>query len=386
MKTLARSAVEMPSSGIREIVHVAMTMPEAIRLEVGEPNFSTPPHIIEAAYRAASEGFTKYLPSAGLSSLRELLAQRVERVNDYHVTMEQVNVAVGGVQGVISTFLALLNAGDEVLMPDPAWPNYEMGLLLREAVPVHYPLYVENAFIPRVEDLEPLVTERTKLLIINSPSNPTGAVFPEETIKALVEFAQKHDLYLLADEVYDEIIFEGEHISPALYDPERTISLYSFSKIYAMTGWRIGYVIANKEISKTISKIQEPQISCVSSVGQKAAEAALTGPQDCIREMRDSYHERRDVVVDVLKEQGYYVYTPNGAFYIMVDISDSGLDSRQFALKLLEECKVAIAPGTAFGNYGRDFIRISLATEKNLLLEGVQRLCQYIKHLKAERG
>ena len=385
MKSLARSAVKMPGSGIREIVHVAMNMPEAIRLEVGEPNFSTPSHIIEAAYKAANDGFTKYLPSAGLPSLRELLAQRVERVNGFSVTPEQVNVAVGGVQGVISIFLALLDAGDEVLMPDPAWPNYEMGILLREAVPVPYPLYVENAFIPRVEDLEPLVTERTKLLIINSPSNPTGAVFPEETVKELVEFAQKHDLYLLADEVYDEIIFEGKHISPALYDPERTISLYSFSKIYAMTGWRIGYVIANKEVSRTISKIQEPQISCVSAVGQKAAEAALTGPQDCIAEMRNSYHERRDVVVDVLKEQGYYVYTPSGAFYIMVDISDSGLDSRQFALSLLEECKVAIAPGTAFGNYGRDFIRISLATEKNLLLEGVQRLCGYIKQLKAAR-
>jgi aspartate aminotransferase/aminotransferase len=208
-------------------------------------------------------------------------------------------------------------------------------------------------------------------------------VFPRKTIEALVEFARQHDLYVLADEVYDEFVFEGEHVSPALYDPDRMISIYSFSKIYAMTGWRVGYVVANETISKIVAKIQEPQISCVSSVDQKAAEAALTGPQDCVRDMRDSYRERRDVVVQVLKDEGYYVYTPQGAFYIMVDISDSGIDSRQFALDLLEYRRVAVAPGTAFGDYGRDFVRISLATEKGLLLEGVRTLCGYIRDRQA---
>jgi aspartate aminotransferase len=385
MKPLAQTAVKMPGSGIREIVHTAITMPDAIRLEVGEPNFPTPQHIIEAAYQAANDGFTKYGPSAGTLSLRELLARRVERVNGFPVTASQVNVAVGGVQGVFAAFLALLDPGDEVLVPDPAWPNYEMAILLRGAVPVLYPLYIEHGFIPRVEDLEEFVTPRTKLLITNSPSNPTGAVFPRETVRALVDFAQRHDLYLMADEVYDEFVFEGEHVSPALFDPERTISIYSFSKIYAMTGWRVGYVVVNEELAGIIAKIQEPQISCVSSVGQKAAEAALTGPQDCVWEMCESYRERRDVVVDVLKEQGYYVYTPRGAFYIMVDIGDSGLDSRQFAFKLLAERRVAVAPGTAFGNLGRNFVRISLATEKGLLLEGVQSLCEYVKELAQRR-
>jgi aspartate/methionine/tyrosine aminotransferase len=381
MKSLARIASNMPGSGIREIVHVAITMPDVIRLEVGEPNFATPQHIVEAAYQAAKSGFTKYGPSAGTYSLRELLAQRVSRVNGYPVKTEQVNVSVGGVQGCLAAFLALLDPGDEVLVPDPAWPNYEMALTLCQAVPVHYPLYIENGFVPRLDDLEGLITKRTKLLIINSPSNPTGAVFPRETIKALVEFAQHHDLYLMADEVYDEFVFEGEHVSPAIYDPERVISIYSFSKVYAMTGWRVGYVVANEELSGVIAKTQEPQISCVSSVGQKAAEAALTGPQDCVREMCESYRERRDTVVEVLKEEGYYVYTPQGAFYIMVDVSDSGLDSRQFALKLLAERQVAIAPGTAFGNLGRNFVRISLATEKNLLLEGVRSLCGFVKEI-----
>lgn len=383
MKPLAQAAVNMPGSGIREIVHLAMTMPDVIRLEVGEPNFPTPAHIVEAAHAAANSGFTKYGPSGGLQTLRELLAERISRVNGYAVTATQVNVSVGGVQGVLAAFSALLDPGDEVLIPDPAWPNYEMAILLRGAVPVHYPLYIAQGFVPHPADIERLITDRTKLIIINSPSNPTGAVFPRETIEALVALAQRHDLYLMSDEVYDELIFEGEHVSPALYDAERTIGIYAFSKNYAMTGWRVGYVVANEELAKVITKIQEPMISCVSSPVQKAAEAALTGPQDCIGEMRNSYRERRDAVVELLKEEGYYVYTPQGAFYIMVDVSESRVDSRQFALDLLETCRVAVAPGTAFGNFGDDFVRISLATEKDLLLEGVGRLCEF---LKSSRG
>jgi aspartate/methionine/tyrosine aminotransferase len=379
MKPLAQTASHMPGSGIREIVHLALTMPDVIRLEVGEPNFPTPAHIVEAAYQAANAGYTKYGPSGGLQTLRELLARRVSRVNGYPVTAGQVNVSVGGVQGILAALSALLDPGDEVLIPDPAWPNYEMAVLLREAVPVHYPLYIEHGFVPQPEHIESLITQRAKVIIINSPSNPTGAVFPRQTIESLVALAQRHDLYLLSDEVYDELVFEGAHVSPALYDAERTIGIYAFSKNYAMTGWRVGYVVANEAISKIITKIQEPMISCVASPVQKAAEAALTGPQDCIGEMRDSYRERRDAVVELLKEEGYYVYTPRGAFYIMVDVSEAGVDSRQFALNLLEQCRVAIAPGTAFGKLGDHFVRISLATEKGLLLEGLRRLCEFVK-------
>lgn len=385
MKPLSHIATDMPGSGIREIVHIALTMPEVIRLEVGEPNFPTPKHIIEAAHDAALEGFTKYGPSAGLYSLRDLLVERIKRVNGYAVTRDQLVISVGGVQGILAALSAILDPGDEVLISDPAWPNYEMAILLHKAVPVHYPLYMENGFVPRVEDIESLITERTKLLIINSPSNPTGAVFPRETIEELVALAQRHDLYLMSDEVYDELVFEGEHVSPATLDPERTISIYAFSKNYAMTGWRCGYVAANLQIAQLMMKIQEPMISCVASPIQKAAEAALTGPQDCIREMRDSYRERRDAVVELLKDEGYYVYTPRGAFYIMVDISDSGLDSRNFALKLLHEANVAVAPGTAFGNLGSHFVRISMATEKKQLLEGIHRLCEFVRNEAKQR-
>ncbi len=384
MKSMAKTPSLMPGSGIREIVNIAVGMPDVIRLEVGEPNFPTPQHIVEGAFRGAEAGFTKYTQSSGLLSLRELLADKVCRVNGYRTTAHNINVGVGGVGVILAAITAVVEPGEEVLVPDPAWPNAEMIALLRGAIPVRYPLLMKNNFVPRVEDLERLVTRRTKMLIINSPGNPTGAVFPRETIEALVAFAQKYDLYLLADEVYDQLIFEGEHVSPAIYDPERTLSVYSFSKTYAMTGWRVGYIVTNQELARLITKLQEPLISCVSSVSQKAAEAALTGSQDCIVAMRDSYQARRDAVVDLIKTRGYYIYTPHGAFYILVDISRSGLDSRSFALALLEEKEVAVAPGTAFGGAGCHLVRVSMATEKDLLIEGVNRLCDYVEIL-AER-
>jgi aspartate aminotransferase/aminotransferase len=368
----------MPGSGIREIVNLAVHMPDVIRLEVGEPNFSTPAHIVDAAYQAARNGFTKYTQSSGMLGFRELLARDIGGRHDYHLTADRVNVTVGGVEGVTAVMIALIEAGDEVLVPDPGWPNYEMSVRIREARAVRYPLAIENGFLPRVDDLERLVTPRTKLLVINSPSNPTGAVFPRALLEDLLRFAQRHDLYLLSDEVYEHMIFEGEHFSPARLDPDRVLALYSFSKTYAMTGWRVGWVVANDEISKVLMKIQEPMISCVSQVAQKAAEAALTGPQECVREMRDAYRERRDAVIDVLKAHGAYTYTPQGAFYIMIDIGRSGLDSHAFALGLLRDRHVAVAPGTAFGDAGRHLVRVSLATERGALVEGVTRLCSYI--------
>jgi aspartate/methionine/tyrosine aminotransferase len=385
MKPLAQGPKKMSGSGIREIVNIAVGMPDAIRLEVGEPNFPTPAHIVEGARQGVEQGFTKYTQSSGLLSLRELLAEKVSKVNGYRASASNINVGVGGVGIIYAAILATVEPGEEVLIPDPAWPNYEMSVLSRGAVSVRYPLFIEHSFIPRIEDLEPLVTERTKMLVINSPSNPTGSVFPRETIKALVAFAQKHDLYLLADEVYDQLIFEGEHVSPAIYDFDRVLSVYSFSKTYSMTGWRVGYGVANEELSELIMKLQEPLISCVSGVSQKAAEAALTGSQDCITEMRESYRERRDAVVSLLKERGNYVYTPSGAFYILIDVSQSGVDSRSFALSLLKDQRVAVAPGTAFGDVGSHLVRVSLATEKSQLVEGVSRLCDFI-HVLADRN
>jgi len=386
LKPLARASVEMPASGIREIVNLVIGMKDAIRLEVGEPNFATPPHITEAAHQGALSGHTTYTQSSGMLSLREIIAESMERLNGRRVTPGQITVGVGGVQVMSAVFLALLEPGDEVLIPDPAWPNFGMAVRFREAAPVPYRLSIRDGFVPRVETLEALVTPRTKVLVINTPCNPTGAVFPRETVEALVAFARRHNLYVLSDEVYDQLVFEGQYHSAAPFDPERVITLHSLSKTYAMTGWRIGFVIANEEISNVLMKLQEPLISCVAGPVQKAAEAALTGPQDCVREMRDSYRERRDAVVEVLKQHDAYLYTPNGAFYVMVDISRSGMPSRDFALALLRHKRVAVAPGSAFGQSGKDLVRVSLATEKSKLIEGVKRLCEYVDERAGARA
>jgi aspartate/methionine/tyrosine aminotransferase len=386
LKPLARTSIDMPASGIREIVNLAIGMKDVIRLEVGEPNFATPPHIVEAAHAGALAGFTTYTQSSGMLSLREIIAESMERLNGRRVTPSQITVGVGGVQVMSAVFLALLEPGDEVLIPDPAWPNFGMAVRFREAVPVPYRLSIRDGFVPRVEALEPLVTPRTKVLVINTPCNPTGAVFPRETVEALVAFARRHNLYVLSDEVYEQLVFEGQHHSAAPFDPQRVITLHSLSKTYAMTGWRIGFVIANEEISSILMKLQEPLISCVAGPVQKAAEAALTGPQDCVREMRDSYRERRDAVVAVLEQHGAHLYTPSGAFYVMVDVSRAGIPSRDFALALLREKHVAVAPGSAFGQAGKDLVRVSLATEKSKLIEGVRRLCQYVDERAALRA
>jgi aspartate/methionine/tyrosine aminotransferase len=375
LKPLARTPLQMPGSGIREIVHLALTLPGVIRLEVGEPDFPTPPHIVEAAARAAREGFTRYTPSAGLSSLREMIAARYADRRGHPVDPSQVTVTVGGVQGMAAACVAVLDPGDEVLVPDPGWPNYAMAARLREAVPVGYPLRVEDGFVPRVEDLEAHVSPRTKMLVLNSPANPTGAVFPADRVAALLEFARRHHLYVLADEVYEELVYEGRHVSPARWDPERVIGIYSLSKTYAMTGWRVGFVIASETVSRVLAKIQEPLISCVPSVTQKAAEAALAGPQQCVVQMRDAYRARRDAVVAILRAHGLHRYIPQGAFYILVDIRRSGLPSREFALRLLREQGVAVAPGSAFGQQADGYVRVSLASRLEDLREGVSRLC-----------
>ncbi len=299
MRTLSPAALAMPASGIREIVNLAVHRPDVIRLEVGEPNFPTPAHIIEGAVSGIADGFTRYTQSNGLLSLRTLLAEKVERRSGVSLSPDQIIVGIGGVQVIFTTLLALIDGarGDEVLLPDPGWPNYEMAVLALRGRAIRYPLHIENAFVPRIEDLERLVTPRTRILILNSPSNPTGAVFPREVVASLMQFAARYDLWVLADEVYEEIVFDDAHISPFPVDPARTVSLNSFSKTYSMTGWRVGYAsTGNAELAQVMAKIQEPQISSVPGPAQKAAEAALLGPQDCVAQMRDAYRERRDAV------------------------------------------------------------------------------------------
>ncbi len=369
-------AVALPRSGIREVMDLAFGRPEMIRLEIGDPDFPTPPHITEAGLRAAAGGATHYVSNAGLAFLRESAAQKVRERNGLPVTPDQMIVTQGATQGVFAAFVALAEAGDEVLVPDPAWPTYVMMARMLGLVDVAYPLTAETGFLPDVDVLARLVTPRTRVLVVNSPSNPIGSVADGQRIAELAEFARRHDLWIVSDECYDEIVFEAGCVSPALFAPERTVAVYSLSKTYAMTGWRIGYLAVPPAVVEVIAKCQEAIVACVSAPAQYAAHAALTGPQDCVAEMRESYRSRRDSVVRMTRAAGVAMPTPTGAFYGWIDIGRRAPGaSREFAFRLLAEHHVAVAPGTAFGPAGEGYVRISLAATQDDLVEGVRRLC-----------
>lgn len=379
MKALASSSLSMPRSGIRQIMNLALAMPDALHVEVGEPDFPTPPHIVEAAHRAALDGFTRYTANAGIPSLREALCDKLRRVNGLDVPEDRLTVTHGAVSGLMTVMHALLEPGDEVLVPDPGWPNCSMMALSLGARPVGYRLEPSSGFLPDLDAISQLVTPRTKAILINSPSNPTGAVYPVELVEGMVRLAERHDLWLISDEVYEQIIFEGEHVSPARFDPDgRVISVFSFSKTYSMTGWRVGYVLSPSAITAVINKLQEPFISCASSVSQKAAEAALLGPQECVEEMRAAYHRRRDLLVDLLKEQDLFTYKPQGAFYALVNVSGAGTDTYAFAEALLRERRVAVAPGDTFGATGSGWIRFALCASEDTIQRAFAALAEQV--------
>jgi len=385
MKPISTAASAMPRSGIRVILDLAVQIPDAIHLEIGQPDFPTPPHIVEAAHQAMLQGFTKYTPNAGLASLREAIAVKVSRENGIPATAENIVVTTGGMGGLFSSAAAVLDPGDEVLVPDPGYPNYEMMAMLCRARAVRYPLSdLAGGFQPLLDALPGLVTPRTKAIIVNSPSNPTGSVLPAATLAALLEFAQRHDLYLISDECYEKIIFDAPHVSPAaLGDDGRVLTAFSFSKTYAMTGWRVGYVVASPELARTMVKLQEATVACASSISQKAAEAALAGPQDCVAAMAQAYARRRDLVIELLRSHGLPTYTPQGAFYFLIDIGRRGVPSEPFARDLLTGQKLAVAPGSTFGPRGDRYIRISTASSEEVLREGVGRLCRFIDRLSS---
>jgi aspartate aminotransferase/aminotransferase len=287
------------------------------------------------------------------------------------------------VGAIAAVFGAVVEPGDEVLLPDPGWPNTRLMLAWVGARGVFYPCAAADGFQPDLEALAGLITPRTKLLLINSPNNPTGAVYPAETIARLVDLAQRHNLWLLSDECYDQIILDGSWTSPASLAPDdpRIASVYTFSKSYSMTGWRIGYVAGSAELIDTATKVLESNSSCVSTISQVAAEAALDGPQDCVTEMVGAYRHRRNVVVDILREAEMLVSEPTGAFYCMADISRSHMHARDFVFRLLREKGVSVAPGSAFGDVAVDAVRISLASSDTDLREGVGRLAEFVHEL-----
>lgn len=383
----SRAVESLPRSGIRQIMELAWSAGgDIIHLEVGEPDFPTPPHVVEAAHRAAAGGFTRYTPNAGIPELREALAEKVQERNGIAAPPDRIVVTPGAVAGIYSAAAAAADPGAEILISDPCWPNYILMAELLGIRPVRFPLSADDGFVPDPALIEPRITDRTQAILLNSPANPTGACTPRPAWEELLELARSHDLWVLSDEVYDEIWFDEPSVSAGPLDPdERVVSFFSFSKTYAMTGWRVGYMVTPPGLTESVITVQEPITSCVNAPAQKAALAAVTGPQDAVEEMRSSYRKRRDLVCGLLEAEGIPCVRPAGAFYLMADVSGSGLDDLAFARRLLLERGVAVVPGAAFGPGSGAYVRISLASATDLLLEGTARLAEAVNTWGADQ-
>jgi len=369
----------VPVSLIRRMFELTPNVPGAVSLAVGEPGFATPPHIVEAASAALRDGFTKYSPNPGYLDLREAIADKIERVNGYRVDPAgEVFVTVGAMQALALTFMVGIDPGDEVILTDPSYTNFEGTITLAGGRPVFVPTDPERGYRPHAEDVAAAVTPRTRAILVNSPSNPTGAVYPRDLLHAIAEICVRHDLLLISDETYRALTYgDVRSVSPASFPGlgDRTVSIYSFSKEYAMTGWRIGYLTGPAPMLGVMATVQEYVASCVNAATQRAALAALRGPQDCVETMRRAYQRRRDLVVERLGGiPGVRCPRPDGAFYAFADVRAVTRDTRSLAERLLFDHRVVVSPGEAFGPRSGGFLRLSYATSDEDLVQGLTRL------------
>lgn len=371
------------TSPIRKLIDMVDEIPDVIGLHAGEPDFDTPAHIREAAKKALDEGYTHYTYTAGLPELRAAIAEKLMKENNIKADPEtEITVTVGGFAAIFATLQAVINQGDEVIIPEPVWPSYEGLVKLAGGKPVLFQLKAPSYSL-NTDLLKETITERTRMVIINTPNNPTGAVYWPKELTALASIAKKHDFLVLADEAYEKIIYDdARHFSIASLSgiKERTVTVNSFSKTYAMTGWRVGYVVANGQITAGLRRIHSYAVSCVSPILQKAAFTALTASQDCVKQMVKEYKERRDIVVEAVNNiSGFQCAKPKGTFYLFPDIQGVGLPSVKLAELMLREAKVATIPGSAFGKSGEGHLRMSIAVSRNNLLEATKRIENFIK-------
>jgi len=373
-------------SGIRKLFDLAQGKKGLVSFGIGEPDFVTPTHIREAAKRALDEGYTRYTPNLGFPEFRETLANKLKQKNKISVTPEEVVVTSGGTEALFFAFYTLINSEDEIIIPDPGFVTYESQVYFAGGTPVYLPLRGENNFHPDLEELKNCITHKTKAILLNSPSNPTGAAFNKKELLAIAEIAKEKDLFIISDELYEDIVYDGrEHISIASLPgmKEKTISIFGFSKSYAMTGWRLAYLSAPPNLVKEIAKLLQNISVCANSVAQRAGLAAIQGSQDCVKEMFTAYNERRNVLITGLNEiNELSCYAPEGTFYAFVNIKDTGITSEELSTYLLEECKVVTVPGTAFGTQGEGYIRLSFATSLEDIKEGIKRIKKGIEKIK----
>ena len=389
-----RQATRMQSIGTESAFEVSAraraleaTGRSIIHLQIGEPDFDTPANVREAAKRALDEGATHYAPFPGIPQLREAIAEDATARKGFDVTPDRVFVTVGGKGVMLYAILGLIDPGDEAIVPDPGYPIYESLVRFVGGTPVPIPIRMENDFRLDVDELASLVTPRTKLIVINSPANPTGGVLTRGDLERIAEIAQQHDLVVLADEIYGRILYDGtEHVSIASLPgmAERTIVLDGFSKTFAMTGWRLGYAIVPPWLVQTYGQLVINTISCAPTFAQVGAVEALRGPQDAVDAMVIEFRARRDLIVDGLNAiPGIRCLRPTGAFYAFPDIAGTGLGGAELAERLLHEAGVCVLSGTAFGGVGTDHVRISYANSRENLAEALRRIGDFVAQLPA---
>lgn len=353
---------------------------DVIAMTAGEPDFQPPEHILQAAHEAINKGLTKYPANVGTPQLREAVVEKFKRENNITYDPKQIIVSTGGKQVLYNAFRAVLNPRDEVVVPAPYWVSYPAQVQLSGGIVVPVMTRAENEFVPDIDAIKAAVTDKTKVIVLNSPCNPTGAVYPRETIKSIVEFAAERNIWIFSDDLYEHLIYEGEFTPAAAFAPEHTLIIHGASKAYALTGWRIGYGAGPADLIKAMSRLQGQVTSGANAIAQHAVIAALNNVEQTkqfIEMTKKAYIERRDILVEGLNKLGLQTPKPKGAFYAMADVSSIDVDENKAAIKFLESARVGVVPGTDFNAKGK--VRLSYATS----LENIQLALERIKEFLA---
>lgn len=382
---ISKTVVSLKKSGIRKFFDIVSEMKDVISLGVGEPDFDTPWHIREEGIYALEKGKTFYTSNAGLKELRVEIDNYLKRTQNISYNPDtEIIVTVGGSEAIDIGLRAMVNAGDEVIIPQPSYVSYEPCAILAGAKPVIIDLKAENEFRLTAEDLKNAITDKTKILILPFPNNPTGAIMERNDLEEIAKVCIENDIYVISDEIYGELSYKEKHISIASIAgmKERTILINGFSKAYAMTGWRLGYACGPKEIIEQMVKIHQYAIMCAPTTSQYSAVEALKKGDDDVKLMRESYNQRRRFLMNAFKEMGLECFEPYGAFYVFPSIKEFGMTSEEFAMKFLEEEHVAVVPGTAFGDSGEGFLRISYAYSIENLKRAMERLKRFVEKLR----
>ncbi len=385
---LADKVQEIPFSGIRKFFDIVSEMPDAISLGVGEPDFDTPWHIRDEGIYSLEKGRTFYTSNAGLKELKIEIANYLKRRQSLEYDHnKEVLVTVGGSEAIDIGMRVLLNPGEEALIPQPSYVSYEPCVVLAGGVPVIINLKQENEFRLTAKELQDAITDKTKVLVLPFPNNPTGAILEEKDLRAIAEICVEKDIFVMSDEIYAELTYKEKHISIAQMPgmKERTILINGFSKAYAMTGWRLGYACGPANVIEQMLKVHQYAIMCAPTTSQYAAVEALKNGDGDVQEMRDAYNQRRRYLVHAFREMGLECFEPFGAFYIFPSIQEFGMTSDEFATRLLKEEEVAVVPGTAFGACGEGFLRISYAYSLDNLKIAIGRIRKFVERLRKEK-